>query len=114
MRMAISVVTLRRGPVARSNSGPILSRTVAMALVLKILISAAFKTPGQPRRTASADVAMAQIMPLIFRAPDGLDGWLGSRLIPHRHRPRTELQPAYELQVDTLRQPGEQRRPMAR
>src|SRR5437016_1861573 len=31
------------------------------------------------------------------------DGWLPSRLIPHRHRPRTELQPAHELQVDTLR-----------
>jgi hypothetical protein len=29
--------------------------------------------------------------------------WLPSRLIPHRHRPRAELQPAYELQVDTLR-----------
>jgi hypothetical protein len=31
--------------------------------------------------------------------PDGLP----SRLIPHRHRPRAELQPAHELQVDTLR-----------
>ena len=29
--------------------------------------------------------------------------WLPSRLIPHRHRPRAELQPAYELQVETLR-----------
>src|SRR5439155_20903028 len=29
--------------------------------------------------------------------------WLPSRLIPHRHRPRAELQPAYELQVDMLR-----------
>src|SRR5207249_1026037 len=38
------------------------------------------------------------------------DGWLPSRLIPHRHRPRAELQPAHELQVDTLRQPREQRR----
>src|SRR2546425_12907633 len=27
--------------------------------------------------------------------------WLPSRLIPHRHRPRAELQPAHELQVDT-------------
>jgi hypothetical protein len=25
------------------------------------------------------------------------DGWLPSRLIPHRHRPRAELQPAHEL-----------------
>jgi transcriptional regulator with XRE-family HTH domain len=31
------------------------------------------------------------------------DGWLPSRLIPHRHRPRGELQPAHELQVDMLR-----------
>jgi hypothetical protein len=31
------------------------------------------------------------------------DGWLPSRLIPHRHRSRAELQPAHELQVDTLR-----------
>jgi hypothetical protein len=31
------------------------------------------------------------------------DGWLRSRLIPHRHRPRAELQPAHELQVDMLR-----------
>lgn len=38
---------------------------------------------------------------------------LPSQLIPHRHRPRAELQPAHELQVDTLRQPREQRRPMA-
>src|SRR4030095_15071051 len=30
-------------------------------------------------------------------------GCLSSRLIPHRHRPRAELQPAHELQVDTLR-----------
>ena len=29
--------------------------------------------------------------------------WLPSRLIPHRHRPRAELQPAHEPQVDTLR-----------
>jgi hypothetical protein len=29
--------------------------------------------------------------------------WLPSRLVPHRHRPRAELQPAHELQVDTLR-----------
>jgi hypothetical protein len=29
--------------------------------------------------------------------------WLPSRLIPHRHHPRAELQPAHELQVDTLR-----------
>jgi len=29
--------------------------------------------------------------------------WLPFRLIPHRHRPRAELQPAHELQVDTLR-----------
>jgi hypothetical protein len=29
--------------------------------------------------------------------------WLPSRLVPDRHRPRAELQPAHELQVDTLR-----------
>ncbi len=29
--------------------------------------------------------------------------WLPSQLIPHRHRPRAELQPAHELQDDTLR-----------
>src|SRR5260370_42329775 len=29
--------------------------------------------------------------------------WLPSRLIPHRHRPRAELQPAHELEVDMLR-----------
>src|SRR5262249_24955663 len=29
--------------------------------------------------------------------------WLLSRLIPHRHRPRAELQPTHELQVDMLR-----------
>ena len=28
---------------------------------------------------------------------------LPSRLIPHRHRPGAELQPAHELQVDMLR-----------
>src|SRR4029453_19325702 len=38
---------------------------------------------------------------------------LPSRLIPHRHRPRAELQPAYELQVDMLREPREQCRSMA-
>ena len=38
-------------------------------------------------------------------APDDqiLGVWLPSRLIPHRHRPRAELQPAHELQVDMLR-----------
>src|SRR5688572_5568425 len=39
--------------------------------------------------------------------------WLPSWLIPHGHRPRSELLPAHELQVDRLRQAGEQRRPMA-
>jgi hypothetical protein len=29
--------------------------------------------------------------------------WLPSRLIPHRHCPRAELQPAHVLQVDMLR-----------
>ena len=29
--------------------------------------------------------------------------WLPFRLIPHRHRPRAELQPAHELQIDKLR-----------
>jgi spore coat protein A len=29
--------------------------------------------------------------------------WLTSRLIPHRHRPRAEFQPAHEPQVDVLR-----------
>ena len=29
--------------------------------------------------------------------------WLPSQLIPHRHRPRAELQPAHELQVDRFR-----------
>jgi hypothetical protein len=29
--------------------------------------------------------------------------WLPFGLIPHRHRPRAELQPAHELQVDRLR-----------
>src|SRR5687768_2492682 len=28
--------------------------------------------------------------------------WLSSRLVAYRHRPRAELQPAHELQVDTL------------
>jgi len=31
---------------------------------------------------------------------------LPSRLIPHRHRPRAELLPAYELQVDTFDSPA--------
>ena len=40
--------------------------------------------------------------------------WLPFRLIPHRHRPGGELQPAYELQVDILLDsPCQQRRPMA-
>jgi hypothetical protein len=29
--------------------------------------------------------------------------WLSSRLIPHRHHTRAELQPAHELQIDALR-----------
>ena len=29
--------------------------------------------------------------------------WLPSRFIPHCHCPRAELQPAHELQVDTIR-----------
>jgi hypothetical protein len=40
--------------------------------------------------------------------------WLPSRLIPHRDRPRAELQPAHEPQVETLRQSREQRRPVTR
>ena len=34
--------------------------------------------------------------------------------MPHRHRPGLQLQPAHELQVDRIREPREQRRPMAR
>ena len=37
----------------------------------------------------------------VFRYPENVR--LPSRLIPHRHRSRAELQPAYELQVDVLR-----------
>ena len=37
--------------------------------------------------------------------------WQPSELIPHRHRPRAELQPAHEVQVDMLREPREQCRP---
>src|SRR5512147_933886 len=44
------------------------------------------------------------------RRPQALRSWL----IPQGHRPRTELQPVHEPQVDELRQPREQRRPMAR
>jgi hypothetical protein len=40
--------------------------------------------------------------------------WQPSELIPHRHRPRAELQPAHEVQVDMLREPREQCRPVAR
>src|SRR5262245_41380224 len=39
--------------------------------------------------------------------------WL-PRLIPHRHHPRGELHPAHEPQVDALRQPRKQCRPVAR
>jgi hypothetical protein len=45
----------------------------------------------------------------LYRRKDDLGGhrlqfrWLPSRLIPHCHRPRAELQPAHELQVDMLR-----------
>src|SRR5688500_13910747 len=38
---------------------------------------------------------------------------LPSRLVPHRHRARAELQPTHKLQVDILRQAFEQRWPMA-
>src|SRR5688500_10539823 len=37
-----------------------------------------------------------------------------ARHVPQRHCPRAELQPAHELQVEAPREPGEQRRPMAR
>src|SRR5262249_47076286 len=37
-----------------------------------------------------------------LREPGLQTRWLPSRLIPHRHRTRAELQPAHELQVDTL------------
>src|SRR5260370_13338765 len=36
-----------------------------------------------------------------------------SRLVPPRHFPRAELQPAHELPGDMLRQPRQQRRPVA-
>ncbi len=39
-------------------------------------------------------------LPMVSRV--GEAQWLPSRLIPHRHRPRGELQPAHEPQVDTL------------
>src|SRR5215212_9210010 len=49
--------------------------------------------------------------------PDAADSgeharWLPSRHIPQRHRPRAELPPADERQVDMLREPREQRRPV--
>src|SRR5919204_3394201 len=48
-------------------------------------------------------------------AHPGLEArWLSARLIPHRHRPRAELQPAHEFQIDMIRETREQRRPMAR
>jgi hypothetical protein len=39
----------------------------------------------------------------LFWSRRGRVVWLPSRLIPHRYRPRAELQLAHELQVDMLR-----------
>jgi hypothetical protein len=40
---------------------------------------------------------------LVLESRRGRGVGLPSRLIPHRHHPRAELQLAHELQVDTLR-----------
>ena len=55
---------------------------------------------GLGTRALSSETGMARASRLV--ASYGVLR-LPSRLIPHRHRSRAELQPAYELQVDTLR-----------
>ena len=46
---------------------------------------------------------LARVAPCCGRLGRKQAQWLPSRLIPHRHRARAELQPAHEPQVDTLR-----------
>src|SRR3954462_11285803 len=42
------------------------------------------------------------------------DSRLSSRLVPHGHRSRAELEPADQPQVERLREPCEQSRPVSR
>ena len=55
-------------------------------------------TTGGDCRSAAANQGSV-MRPARARKPR----WLPSRLVPHRHGPRAELQPAHELQVDMLR-----------
>ena len=55
------------------------------------------------RATVSCNAMLGRAIVRRLRPARALRGRLPSRLIPHRHRPRAELQPAHELQVDILR-----------
>ncbi len=66
--------------------------------------------PTGPMRSRPRLVSDTPIRPARASKPR----WLPSRLVPHRHGPRAELQPAHELQVDMLRQPREHVGPLRR
>jgi hypothetical protein len=64
-------------------------------------------TPSIKPPPAARDRPCADLQRHVRLAVDAKRGlqsrWLPARLIPHRHRPRAELQPTHELQVDTFR-----------
>ena len=67
------------------------------------------RSPIRRLESRLARTRLSQPRPARLLSPDALamvglvETLLPSRLIPHRHRPRAELQPAHELQVDMLR-----------
>ena len=83
-----------------------LSDGEARFLDLKLALANALRRKREREGLSSAPRSPLSVAPDLD-PPDCLgqrfDGWLPSRLIPHRHRPRAELQPTYQLQVQTLR-----------
>ena len=108
----------------RSNDAPMpLSMAVCRAFVAETRAGESSLTtpPGsvaEPGASSEGGLVVEDDLAgscLVPRDVSQLDPWLGdparsgararplpSRLVPHRHCPRAELQPAHELQVDML------------
>src|SRR6476646_11254836 len=93
-------------PLAFSNCGASSRSTALYPLELSTVIVSALRREVFARIIATTNVEIDPgryaLNPSMVTVSE-MTEWLPSRLIPHRHRPRGELQPAHEPQVDMRR-----------
>src|ERR671918_1569868 len=102
MRPATSCRPVRLVPFSAALSGLRTAEVRAVPPKSAWFVCISFFAPEQALGALSGDRVGAAVVDIggciefAILKPE----WLPSRLISHRHRPRPELQPAHELQVD--------------